>query len=496
MERRHNQLARWVKAFSAPVHFTQYGLQNLLFLTRPPLVLLFFPMITATGAMSRPVPFAQRLAGATLSLFCLFHSAAADLTLLRQSPAPGATNVCLDTLLQLEFSQPPLPATNGLIRILRTESGLVADVIDLSEPLHTNLFGTKILRYEPVRLEGARATIQLHARALEPNTRYTVSIDSAVFGCHFNLPWHFTTRAALPKGLTRLEVAPESRGEFCTLQGAVDYIPEDNFTPFEIQLRNGTYDAVAYLGPGRNRIHLIGEDRHQTILAGRNNDRLNPGRMMRPFFSIDADDITIENLTIHNTTPYKGSQAEALRLEGERCLIRNCNFLSYQDTLLLNGRIYVADCYIEGDVDFIWGHGVTFFDRCELKAMHDGYYLTSRNPPDRFGFVFNHCRLTAVPEVKRCWLARIETGRFPASAIAFLNCRMGPHIPPAGWLVTGDDSSRLRFFEFSTAQLDGSPADISQRHPASRQLTAAEARELADPNQVLAARDTWKPIKN
>jgi pectin methylesterase-like acyl-CoA thioesterase len=144
-------------------------------------------------------------------------------------------------------------------------------------------------------------------------------------------------------------------------------------------------------------------------------------------------------------------------------------------------------------VDFIWGHGTTFFENCELKAIHDGYYVTSRNPADRFGFVFANCRLTAAPGVKKNWLARIETGRFPESAVAFIHCQMGPHIPATGWLITGNDTSGLRFLEFNSTTPDATRVDVSQRHAAARQLTAAEAAELSDPNKVLAARDTWRP---
>ena len=424
-------------------------------------------------------------------------------TLTDHYPPAGASSVCTDTPLRLTFSEPVILGESGRVQVIRIEDGKVVDALDAGAGAWTNLFGTKSLRYEPFRIEGNTVTVQLRTGAFvsPTNTTYAIVIEPGVFksaaGESFagvtNGQWCFTTRAPLAKGRTRLEVAPEGRGDFCTLQGAVDYIPEDNYTPFEIYVRKGTYDAVAYLGPGRNRIRIVGEDREHTILAGRNNDRLNPGRMMRPFISVDADDFTIENLTVRNTTPYRGSQAEALRIDGERCVIRNCNLLSFQDTLLLNGRIYVSGCYIEGDVDFIWGHGTTFFEECELKAMHDGYYVTSRNPADRFGFVFSRCKLTAAPEVKKNWLARIGTDRFPDSAIAFINCQMGPHIPAAGWQITGTDTARLRFLEFNSTALDGKPLDVSQRHAASRQLTADEAAELSDANRVLAARDAWRP---
>ena len=437
-----------------------------------------------------------------LATLLLSTTAHAEMSLTRLQPPRDANSVCTDTPLRLIFNSPPTLESTGHVKIVRVSDGKVVDVLDAAVGA-TNLFGTKLLRYEPIRIEGNTVTFQPRAHVLESatNTTYSVVIEPGLlkFKSGETFPgitagvWQFTTRAPLAKGRTRLEVAPDSLGDFCTLQGAVDYVPEDNYTPFEIYLRNGTYDSVAYLGPGRNRIRLVGEDRRQTILAGRNNDKLNAGRMGRAFISVDANDVTIENLTIRNTTPYRGSQAEALRLEGQRCTVRNCDFYSFQDTLLFNGRVYVADCYIEGDVDFIWGHGTTFFENCEIKALHDGYYVTSRNPPDLFGFVFASCKLTAAPDVKKNWLARIETGRFPGSAVAFINCQMGTHIPPAGWQITGNDQSRLRFFEFQSTTADGKPVDVSQRHAASRQLTAAEAAELSDANKVLASRDTWKP---
>ena len=430
-------------------------------------------------------------------------TACAELAVTDRYPAVNAASICIDTPLRLTFNEPVALGNAGQLKVIRKSDGQIVDVLDVAAGGWTNLFGTKLLRYEPFRINGNVVTIQLRAHALETptNTTFSIVIGPGVFKAESGEPfagvregdWQFTTRAPLPKGRTRLEVAPDSLGDFCTLQGAVDYIPEDNYTPFEIYIRNGTYDSMAYLGPGRNRLRIVGEDRQQTILAGRNNDRMNPGRMGRPFLSLDADDITIENLTVRNTTPYKGSQAEALRLEGQRCTVRNCDFYSFQDTLLLNGRVFVADCYVEGDVDFIWGHGITFFENCEIKAVHDGYYVTSRNPVDQFGFIFSNCKLTAAPGVKKNWLARISTDRFPDSAVAFINCQMRSHIPAAGWLITGTNTNQLRFYEFNSTTLDGKPLDVSQRHPASRQITAAEAAELSDPNKVLAARDAWKP---
>lgn len=70
---------------------------------------------------------------------------------------------------------------------------------------------------------------------------------------------------------------------------------------------------------------------------------------------------------------------------------------------------------------------------------------------------------------------------------------MGPHVPPAGWLVTGTDVSGLRFGEFESTDLEGKPLDVSRRDRASRQLSPEEAAALADPARVLGGHDGWKP---
>ncbi|MBI3877841.1 MAG: hypothetical protein HY300_18080 [Verrucomicrobia bacterium] len=299
--------------------------------------------------------------------------------------------------------------------------------------------------------------------------------------------------AQAPKAGTRLVVAADGSGDFRTVQAAVDAVPANHESVTTIFIRAGEYDGIIRVGPGKNRIRFLGEDRKRTILSGVNNEKLHAGTAQRALLTVAADDFTLENLTVRNRTPYKGSQAEALSLQGDRCILRDADFLSFQDTLQLSGRAYVTNCFVEGDVDFIWGYGTAFFEKCEIRAVHDGYYLQSRNPAGKPGYVFVNCKLTAAAEVKRNWLARIETERFPDSHVAFIRCAMGAHIPAAGWLVTGTNTGALRFEEFATTDLGGNKLDASQRHAASKQLTATEAAALADAAEFLTGRDGWNP---
>ena len=295
-----------------------------------------------------------------------------------------------------------------------------------------------------------------------------------------------------PRNSDRLVVAADGSGDFRTVQEAVNAIQPHRERTATIFIRKGRYEELVRIGRERRHIHLIGEDRKGTVLTYTNNDKLNPGWIQRAVLGVEADDFVLENLTVQNTTPYKGSQAEAVYVNGDRCVLRNADFLSFQDTLNLSGRVYVTDSYIEGDVDYVWGYGTACFERCELRTMHDGYIVQSRNPPSRAGYVFLDCRLTAAPEVKKCWLARIESERFPASHVAVIHCAMGAHILPAGWQVTGTARNTLRFEEFASTDLEGKPLDVSGRDPSGRQITAEQAANNA-PAKFLAGHDGWNP---
>jgi pectin methylesterase-like acyl-CoA thioesterase len=292
-----------------------------------------------------------------------------------------------------------------------------------------------------------------------------------------------------------LIVAADGSGDFLTVQAAVEAAPSGSAARTTILVRRGVYAELVVVAPDKKHLTLRGEDRRTTIIAATNNAKLNPRR--RELVSVEADDFILENLTLHNTTPKGGSQAEAIRVRADRVVLRDCDFRSFQDTLRLDGRVYVRDCLVEGDVDYVWGGGTVYFDRCTFHSVNNGYLVQSRNGSDRLGYVLVDCRLTAAPHVTRCVLARIEPGRFPHSHVAFVGCAMGPHVPPVGWqldLVPGASTpgpaGQLRFEEFRSTDLTGKPLEVAARLPASRQLSESEAKALRNVAGVLGG---WVP---
>ena len=51
---------------------------------------------------------------------------------------------------------------------------------------------------------------------------------------------------------------------------------------------------------------------------------------------IDSDEFQVENITFSNTAEKSAGQALALRVDGDKVVFRNCRFLGWQDTVLVN----------------------------------------------------------------------------------------------------------------------------------------------------------------
>jgi hypothetical protein len=415
----------------------------------------------------------------------------------------------VDTPLSIAFREAPVLGTSGLIRIVRSD-GTVADTIDLAAPTQTRIVGLKPtpLNYHPVIVDGTRASIYPHQQLAYGET-YSVLVDAGVFNTAGGQPlpgitdprtWRFTTKRTAPTlAHGRLTVDAGGAGDFCTVQGAVDLVPAGNTSPVHVRVRRGTYTEIVYVAKSQPFVTVTGEDRHRTVVQYANNNALNGSN--RAMFGVDAADFTISNITLVNTTPEGGTQAEAFHGSGQRILLDHLDLISRQDTLMLQGAAFVNHSFIEGDVDFMWGNGGVFFERCELRARARtittaaDYHTQIRNTQTTHGNVYHRCRLTPDPAgtaipTYRAYLARIDPNVFPFSQVVYLDCAMGSHVLPAGWLLNNATAApNVQFWEFGSTDLSGAALDVSQREPFSRQLTADEAAQWSDPQFVLG----WTP---
>ena len=384
----------------------------------------------ASGASAQPVP-------GTLPAAALF-------------PAPGARDVCPDTPLRITFSGVPQRGS-GKIQVVDVANDAVVETIDVATPTRTRTIGgLPNFTDNPIIISGDQALLYLSSNALGYNKTYVVKVDAGAFrdsvgnplaGGPGVLPWRFTTRTAPPaEGSRRLTVAADGSGDFATVQGALDFVPEGNTAATTIFIKSGTYNEIIAF-TRKNAITLLGEDRRKTVVAYANNERFNGNAGGNPFapgagapgvanprrggavyrrglfLAHRVDDLVIANLTLHNTTPQGGSQAEAIILNGTssaRAIVTSVDLASFQDTLQINGQAYVSDCSIEGDVDFMWGTGPCFFEFCTARSLRsNAYYTQIRNPATHHGYVYKNCTFGGSPGVTGNFLSRIAPAQLP-----------------------------------------------------------------------------------
>jgi pectin methylesterase-like acyl-CoA thioesterase len=360
--------------------------------------------------------------------------------------------------------------------------------------------GTTYNIQRPAYVDGNDAVIYLKSHALTYGQTYYVNIDagaikppSGTLSVTDTTTWRFSTAGAAPTSLANLSVALDGSGEFCSVQGALDALPANNTAASQIGIAQGIYHEIVLL-ESKSNVTLLGASRTGTIIEGTNNNNLNPTTRTRALFGADkSNGLIIDTMTISNLTPQGGSQAEALRLEScDKCVVRNANVNSLQDTLLWDGRLYADNCTISGNVDFVWGGGVAYFNKCNIHTTGQaGAIVQSRNTPTAYGYVFVDSQLTADSTVKNQVLARIDVSQYPGSHVAYVNCTMGSFISPGGWTITGGTpTSQLRFWEYQSVDTTGKAIDVSKRVAGSTQISATQAASMRDPTVVLAG---WQP---
>lgn len=425
-------------------------------------------------------------------------------------PRPGAVDVCVDTPLVVAVAEPTSPQDLGPVRIRRSD-GVVVDTLDAGDPASClRTVGGAVsdtgelhwFRYHPVleRPGSGGRVLEIYPHApLEHARTYRLELDGAVG------PW-FTTRAAPPAGRQVLRVAQDGSGDFCTVQGAVDAVPAGNRRPVRIEVAAGTYREILYISADRPHLTIQGAGRGRTVLSYDNNNQLNglpspshcPNRRLgdrdlhngwRANVGVEADDVTLVDLSCVNTTPAGGSQAEALRGNGTRTVLNRVALHGHQDTLRLQGTGFVVDTLVEGDVDFVWGTGAVHHWRSEYRSLGPGYLMQIRNGADERGHVLVDCRLTRAAGVPdhSVRVARTDPRAFPHSEAVLLGCRLDDHVHPDRWLVhpPADAPGRERFLEHDCTDALGRPTRRD------RPLAAAEAARWRDPAHTLGGWVPW-----
>lgn len=478
-------------------------------------------------------------------------------------PSNKAINVNPDTHLKITFHSEPVPGDSGKIRIYDASDNRLVDSLDLSIPPgptvpnrervpytptpYTYVSGsftnantkpgtpsgaalptpdnyqltiiggfTDGFHFYPIITHDTSATIYLHHNLLEYNKTYYVKIDPGVIklkegtfqGISGKTDWTFTTKKAPPPADSkRLVVAADGSGDFNTVQGAVDFIPDYNPDRRTIFIKNGVYEEIVYFR-NKTNVTFLGEDRDKVIVCYANNEVFNPhpaniATNERPgtfpsrraaFTGDNCRGIHLVNFTIRSLND-KPAQAEGLLLMGRENLVYNVSIYGSGDALQINGPVYLENTSITGLGDNILGRGPAFFKNCELVSTA-GPHMWIRNTEANHGNVFLNCKFRMIGP-RQTVIARTNDNRgkgYPYAEAVLLNCAL-EGIRPEGWGIQGNATDRIHYWEYNSVNIsDGKPVDVSQRHPISRQLTMEKDAETLDnyknPAYVLGG---WTP---
>jgi pectin methylesterase-like acyl-CoA thioesterase len=431
-------------------------------------------------------------------------------------PANNASGISPDQQLRILFSSTP-HIGSGKLYIRDASNDSIFAAIDTSLFQTITLFSATVTNnyarvvqggtyfYMPIAIYGNEAWITFSNR-FAYNKTYYVNADAGLFLDSSNAAfpaitgtntWRFSTKASGPAtpttstGPTNLTVGLDGAGDFATVQGAADWVPQNNTLKRTFTILPGIYRDYAVMQQSRNNINFIGGG------ASRQDVQiiyLYPSGPSAAALTITASDIYVRNLTIDNQVYLTNNGVvfagplNTVFTSGNRIVFDNVLLKGGQDTLYANsGTAYYYRSEIWGSVDFIYGDQLAVFDQCDIiEIRNTGGPVTAPSTPyaQPYGEVFLNCNFpraliangypydvgTATTTFMRPWRQDGMT--------AIINCALGSQITTKGWSEWDGRETTSRAREFGSTLITGGSAPT----PAQRQAAGAYWLNTADPD--------------
>lgn len=473
----------------------------------------------------------------------MLGSSNATLTVLSTSlsgnflPTNGAVNIAPDQQLRIVFSSAPKlgsgklyvrnAADNSVFATIDTAlfQTFLTDSATVSNAYVRTVQGQNFY-YMPVAIYGNEAWITLNpTNRFAYNKSYYVNCDAGLFLDSANAAfpavtganvWRFSTKASGPAsptastGPTNLIVALDGAGDFATLQGAADWVPQNNTLKRTILIQPGVYHDFAIFTQNRNFVTVIGAGTNrQSVQIIYPNAAYTSGSscgMLR----LESSDLYFRNLTLDNQVyltnsldnygPWAG-RLNTLDTTGSRLIFDNVIIKGGQDTLFaISGSAYYNRCEVWGSTDFIYGGGLAVFDQCNIvEIKNTGGPVTAPAPPHAqpYNLVFLNCAFpqalvangypydvsSASTTFMRPW------GQDGMTAI--INCSVGSQITSAGWGVFGSGTeTTCRAYEYGTKLISGGTVNV----PQVRWNAGAYWVNTADPDYTTSSMSPTDPL--
>ncbi|MFC5214886.1 pectinesterase family protein [Streptomyces coerulescens] len=301
-----------------------------------------------------------------------------------------------------------------------------------------------------------------------------------------------------------LYVHPAGRGDFTSVQAAVNAADGGGWT---LVIAPGTYRETVAVDPTRTDLTWIGAgDDPRAVVVVYDNAAGTPkpgggtyGTTGSATTLVQADGFTAHRITFANDwlradhPGISGTQAVALKVQGDRSAFHHCRFLGHQDTLYADSmaigvfaRQYFAHCYLEGDVDFVFGRATAVYEHCHFRTLtrtdlssapYGFVFAPSTAGANPRGCLVTRSRVTseapdAYYKLARPWVPSSDPTAHPSLTVR--DTHLGPGIDavaPYTTMSAGFPWQDQRFAEYRNTG-PGAVVTIPENRP---QLGAAEA---------------------
>ncbi|WDF37174.1 pectinesterase family protein [Streptomyces sp. T12] len=198
-----------------------------------------------------------------------------------------------------------------------------------------------------------------------------------------------------------LYVDASGQGDFTSVRAAVTATTGSGWT---LVIAPGTYRETVAVDVTRTEMTWLGAgDDPRDVVIVYDNAAGTPkpgggtyGTTGSATTTVQAAGFTARHITFANDwlradhPEISGTQAVAIKVQGDRSAFHHCRFLGHQDTLYADSmalavfaRQYFSHCYVEGDVDFVFGRATAVYEHCHFRTLNRTD-LTSAP----YGFVF------------------------------------------------------------------------------------------------------------
>ncbi|MGY4736722.1 pectinesterase family protein [Streptomyces sp. ATMOS53] len=317
-----------------------------------------------------------------------------------------------------------------------------------------------------------------------------------------------------------LYVAPDGQGDFTSVRAAVAATTGSGWT---LVLAPGVYRETVAVDVTRTEATWIGASENpRDVVIVYDNAAGTPkpgggtyGTTGSATTTVQADGFTARWITFANDwlradhPDITGTQAVAIKVQGDRSAFHHCRFLGHQDTLYADSialgvfaRQYYAHCYAEGDVDFVFGRATAVYEHCHFRTLNRtdlaaapyGFvFAPSTAGANPLGYLVSRSRVSsAAPDafykLARPWVPSSDTTARPSLTVRDTRLDAGlDAVAPYTNMSNSFPWQNQRFAEYRNSG-PGAVVSVPENRP---QLTAEQA-ESATREAYLGDWEPWK----